>query len=77
MSLSFDDLDKYKTSKVCDKKLNDNEWHTISLVCKENQPVQVKVDGESFKVETGERKPILIDSITFGSAEDVNGVNNF
>ena len=77
MSLSFEDNNVHKSSKVCDKKLNDNKWHTISLVCKEKQPVQVTVDGEKFEVETGERKPSLIEDIYFGITNPGSGGTMF
>ena len=38
------------------KQLDDNKWHTISVVCEYRKPIEVTVDGEVFEVETGERK---------------------
>ena len=46
--------DIYKT--VSDKKLDDNKWHTISVVCEYRKPIQVTVDGQLFEVKIYERK---------------------
>ena len=39
-----------------DMHLDDNKWHTISVVCVYRKPIQVTVDGQLFEIDTGERK---------------------
>ena len=64
LKLKFDKNDDWKT--VCDKKLDDNQWHTISVICEEKKLVQVAVDGNEFEVKTGERKVYKFNSIGSG-----------
>ena len=62
---------------MCDKQLDDNEWHTISVVCTLNKPVEVTVDGDKFEVKTGERKHLKLNAITFGVAMVLESYNQF
>ena len=62
---------------MCDKQLDDNEWHTISVVCTLNKPVEVTVDGDKFEVKTGERKDLQITAINFGAAKVNGDLNQF
>ena len=54
--LSFAEDDEWGES-VCDKMLNDDQWHKVSVVCMEGKHVQVTVDGEEFEVKTVQRTP--------------------